>query len=148
MKRKIGFTSTELLAVIIIVGIFSLIAIFGGSYFLNQSKKESVTKDAKNIIQSTSALAKSLGIVETSCISLDYLSKSDFYNGDTKNMKGSILVDINTDGTYRYKLWLLVDQFGMNQYAVPNSLEFDVKKVENLSEISQVCQNETTKIYE
>jgi len=146
MKYKIGFTSVELLTVIVIVAIFSLGAIFGVNYLLTETKKEAFSKDVSNIVQSTSVAYAALNLEESACFNYEYLKKNKFYIG-SENYIGSILVT-KTDTELKYSIWMTNEEFGFSKYTLGTDLKVDKKYIEDNKVASKTCNSFSGKIYE
>ena len=121
MKSKKGFTLVELLAILIVLVLFSLMSLFAVNKLVERGKKKAFIREANNIVKA--AQTKYFEDKE-----LKVTSRTDLYNGTvqgkvcysiadnligryinsekTKKFSGSVELCYADDCTNQYKIWL------------------------------------------
>ena len=119
MNKK-GFTLVELLAVILILSILMLIGVSAVLPLVKKSEKNSLATEGIGLIDVAKVAHQAqqypdtelhLKSTDSYCFSLDWLKSHGYYEKDSSEYKGSVLVNYNENGTFSYYFWIANDTY-------------------------------------
>ena len=111
--NKKGFTLVELLAVIVILAVVMLIGVTAILPLMGRARKSALGSEGVSLVDTakTAYQAEQLNnnskikTTSTVCFSIPWLKEHNYYDKDSDDYKGSVLVSY-ADGKYSYKFWI------------------------------------------
>lgn len=119
LKDERGLTLVELLVVVVILGIIAAIAVVAIGGIIENSKKDAMVADAKQMVSAAKLHTASNPVADTETLDftesgdgLNYISAlKDPFNDDNSTAYSEATVDIeNNNGKYTYKVNLTSDE--------------------------------------
>ena len=146
--NKKGFTLVELLAVIVILAVVMLIGVTAILPLMGRARKSALGSEgialvdtAKTAYQAEQLSSKSpIKSTSSVCFSIAWLKANDYYDKDSDDYKGSVLVTYDS-GKYSYKFWI---DNGTYYIAAADTNSFDSEKdVRDIDDIAAASNPNT-----
>lgn len=138
MKRinKKGFTLVELLSVIVILSVIVLIATNAVVPMADSAKKQVLALEANTFVKAAQTLYLRENNATNKCYTYEEVLKSGLIEKNDENYTGSILIEVDEDGKYTYKVWLSNGKYMIDGVS-PDVTSDDVKT--SADEASTTC---------